>query len=107
MEPGSLQQNSWVDSFNGKARDELFDREVFDTILEARVLHDDWREIYNHRRPHSSLGYQAPAVFAAASRRWDTLIEGRPKKRGPVYCYSLHVGHPSPGLRRSPSIRRA
>lgn len=66
IEPGSPWQNPWVESFNGKARDELFDREVFDTILEARVLYDDWREIYNHRRPHSSLGYQAPAVFAAA-----------------------------------------
>lgn len=54
-----------VESFNGKARDELFAREVFDTILEARVLYEDWREIYDHRRPHSSLGYRAPADFAA------------------------------------------
>ncbi len=65
IEPGSPWQNPWVESFNGKARDELFDREVFDSILEAKVLYGDWREIYNHRRPHSSLGYRAPAVFAA------------------------------------------
>lgn len=65
IEPGSPWQNPWVESFNGKARDELFDREVFETILEANVLYDDWREIYNHRRPHSSLGYLAPAAFAA------------------------------------------
>jgi putative transposase len=66
IEPGSPWQNPWVESFNARARDELFDREVFDSILEAKVLYDDWREIYNHRRPHSSLGYLAPAVFAAA-----------------------------------------
>lgn len=66
IEPGSPWQNPWVESFNGKARDELFAREVFASILEAKVLYDDWREIYNHRRPHSSLGYLAPAVFAAA-----------------------------------------
>jgi len=65
IEPGSPWQNPWVESFNGKARDELFAREVFDSILEAKVLYDDWREIYNNRRPHSSLGYLAPAVFAA------------------------------------------
>jgi transposase InsO family protein len=55
-----------VESFNGKARDELFAREVFHSVLEAKVLYDDWREIYNHRRPHSSLGYLTPAVFAAS-----------------------------------------
>ncbi len=65
IEPGSPWQNPYVESFNGKARDELFARELFDTLLEARVLYDDWREIYNHRRPHSSLGHLAPAVFAA------------------------------------------
>ncbi len=66
IEPGAPWQNPYVESFNGKARDELFAREVFDTICEARVLYDDWREIYNHRRPHSSLDYRPPAVFAAA-----------------------------------------
>jgi transposase InsO family protein len=47
-------------------RDELFAREIFDTLMEARVLYRDWREIYNRHRPHSSLGYLAPAVFAAS-----------------------------------------
>ncbi|MGH7903024.1 MAG: integrase core domain-containing protein, partial [Candidatus Dormibacteraceae bacterium] len=55
-----------VESFNGKARDELFAREIFDSVFEARVLYDDWCDVYNRLRPHSSLGYMPPAVFAAA-----------------------------------------
>lgn len=78
IEPGSPWQNPWVESFNGKARDELFAREVFDTILEARVLYEDWREIYNHRRPHSSLGYRAPADFAAVFTKAELCIESGP-----------------------------
>lgn len=65
IEPGSPWQNPYVESFNGKVRDELFAREIFDTLLEARVLYEDWRDTYNRLRPHSSLGYLAPAVFAA------------------------------------------
>ena len=66
IEPGSPWQNPFVESFNGKARDELFAREVFDSVFEARVLYNDWCDAYNRVRPHSSLGYLAPAVFAAA-----------------------------------------
>ena len=66
IEPGSPRQNPFVESFNGKARDELFAREIFDSVIEARVLYDDWCHVYNRLRPHSSLGYMPPAVFAAA-----------------------------------------
>jgi putative transposase len=66
IEPGSPWQNPYVESFNGKLRDELFSREVFDTIMEARLLFDDWCDTYNRHRPHSALGYLPPAVFAAA-----------------------------------------
>jgi putative transposase len=66
IEPGSPWQNPFIESFNGKARDELFAREVFDSVFEARVLYNDWCDAYNRVRPHSSLGYLAPAVFAAA-----------------------------------------
>jgi transposase InsO family protein len=55
-----------VESFNGKARDELFAREIFDSVLEARVLYEDWRHAYNLHRPHRALGLQPLAVFAAA-----------------------------------------
>ena len=57
--------NAFVESFNSRARDELFAREIFDSILEAKVLYEDWRQAYNRLRPHSSLGYMPPAAFAA------------------------------------------
>jgi hypothetical protein len=50
-----------VESFNGKLRDELLDREVFERLLEAKVLIELWRVEYNTIRPHSSLGYRPPA----------------------------------------------
>lgn len=65
IEPGSPWENGYVESFNGKLRDELLSQEVFTSLLEARVLIEDWRREYNERRPHSALGYVAPAVFAA------------------------------------------
>ena len=50
-----------MESFNGKLRDELLNAEVFNSLLEARVLIEQWRQHYNTGRPHSSLGYQPPA----------------------------------------------
>ena len=64
IEPGSPWENGYVESFNGKLRDELLNREVFDTLLEAKVLIERWRRMYNTVRPHSSLGYRAPAPEA-------------------------------------------
>jgi putative transposase len=61
IEPGSPWENGYIESFNGKLRDELLDREIFTTLLEAKVLIEDWRQQYNHVRPHSSLGYRPPA----------------------------------------------
>ena len=65
IDPGSPWQNAYVESFNGKARDELLDVEEFSCLAEARVVIEDWRQDYNQRRPHSSLGWRSPAVFAA------------------------------------------
>jgi putative transposase len=56
--------NGYVESFNGTLRDELLAREQFDTLLEAKVLIERWRRHYNAVRPHSSLGYRAPAPEA-------------------------------------------
>lgn len=67
IEPGSPWENGYVESFNGKFRDELLDREVFDTLWEAKVLIERWREHYNRIRPHSALGYRAPAPEAVTS----------------------------------------
>ena len=64
IEPGSPWENGYVESFNGKLRDELLDREVFYTLLEVQVLTEQYRQTYNRIRPHSSLGYQPPAPEA-------------------------------------------
>jgi transposase InsO family protein len=64
IEPGSPWENGYIESFNGKLRDELLDREVFDTLLEAQVLTERWRRQYNTIRPHSALGYRSPAPEA-------------------------------------------
>lgn len=64
IEPGSPWENGYIESFNGKLRDELLDREIFDTLLEAKVLIERWRVEYNTVRPHSSLGYRPPAPEA-------------------------------------------
>lgn len=64
--PGSPWENAYSETFNGRFRDELLDREVFETLKEAKALVEDHRLDYNHRRPHSSLGYLTPAEFASA-----------------------------------------
>ena len=64
IEPGSPWENGYVESFNGKLRDELLNGELFLSLAEARWVIDRWRLDYNHRRPHSSLDYQTPATYA-------------------------------------------
>ena len=61
IEPGSPWENGYIESFNGKMRDELLNREIFTTLTEAKVLIEQWRKEYNQIRPHSSLGYRPPA----------------------------------------------
>jgi len=61
IEPGSPWENGYVESFNGKLRDELLNGEIFYTLQEAKVLIERWRQHYNHVRPHSALGYRPPA----------------------------------------------
>jgi len=64
IEPGSPRENGYIESFNGKLRDELLNREVFTTLTGAKVLIEQWRMEYNQLRPHSSLGYRPPAPEA-------------------------------------------
>ena len=66
IEPGSPWENGYAESFGSKLRDELLSAEVFETVAEAKALGLSWRLDYNHRRPHSSLGYRTPAEFAAS-----------------------------------------
>ncbi len=61
IEPGSPWENGYCESFNGKLRDELLDREIFYTLKEAQALIEKWRKQYNTFRPHSSLNYRPPA----------------------------------------------
>ena len=69
IEPGSPWENRYVESFNGKLRDELLNGEVLYSLKEARVLIEMWRKRYNGLRPHSSLGYRPPAPEAYPARK--------------------------------------
>jgi len=64
IERGSPWENGYIESFNGKLRDELLNREIFTTLEEAKALIEQWRREYNQVRPHSALGYQPPAPEA-------------------------------------------
>ena len=74
IEPGSPWKNGYIESFNGKIRDELLNGEIFTTLLEARVLIENWRREYNQIRPHSSLGYRPPAPQAIRSMEFKRMF---------------------------------
>jgi putative transposase len=99
IEPGSPWENGYVESFNGKLRDELLDREMFYSLPEAKVLIERWRRHYNQIRPHSSLGYRPPAPESIVSRVSDQrqrhekphedsgvplTVEGAPPRKTPT-----------------------
>jgi len=60
IEPGSPWENGYIESFNGKFRDELINREIVYTLKEEKKLIEKWQKEYNQVRPHSSLGYKPP-----------------------------------------------
>jgi putative transposase len=82
IEPGSPWENGYIESFNGKLRDELLDREVFDTLLETKVLVERWRQMYNTVRPHSSLGYRPPAPEATQPCSFASAVPQRTNRAG-------------------------
>ena len=65
IDPGSPWQNAWIESFNGRFRDELLNGWQFDSLLEARVIIEGWRIDYNWQRPHTAHGDLTPGEFAA------------------------------------------
>jgi len=65
IQKASPWENGYVESFNGRLRDELLDRELFLSLPEARVVLDEWRMDYNHRRPHGGLKWITPAAYVA------------------------------------------
>ncbi|WGM47151.1 hypothetical protein KOAAANKH_02026 [Brevundimonas sp. NIBR10] len=74
IDPGKPRQNGFVESFNGKFRDECLDEEVFTTLADARAVIDRWRHDYNHVRPHSARRFRvgdcaAEPLGKAAARR--------------------------------------
>jgi transposase InsO family protein len=81
IEPGSPWENGYVESLNGKLRDELLDGEVFYSLAEARVVIEGWRRHYNTGRPHSALGYRPPAPEVVL---WPSLPASRAMAPKPV-----------------------
>ncbi len=77
IEPGSAWENAYSETFISRFGDELLKREAFTSLLEAKVLVEEYRRHYNHDRPHSALGYQTPAEFGAlreSDRRADADV---------------------------------
>jgi putative transposase len=68
IQPGKPTQNGFIESFNGRVRDECLNEHWFSDIVHAMKTINNWRQYYNECRPHSSLNYQAPAEFAAGWR---------------------------------------
>lgn len=65
IDPGKPIQNAYIESFNGRLRDECLNQHIFKNLEEARGIIEAWRNEYNQFRPHSSLGYRTPAEYAA------------------------------------------
>lgn len=75
IQPGKPTQNAYIESFNGKFRDECLNDHWFSNLAEARAIIGAWRRDYNERRPHSALGYMTPAEVAAQHRTTVRNIE--------------------------------
>ena len=69
IEPGSPRENPFVESFNGRLRDELLNIEEFGSIAEAMVVIEDWRQEYNNYRPHSALEGRCPSEYAITTKK--------------------------------------
>ena len=78
IDPGKPVQNAYIESFNGRFREECLNLHWFTNLAEARRIIEAWRVDYNERRPHSSLNYRTPAEFAAYLEReivrWDKVV---------------------------------
>lgn len=87
IEPGSPWENGYAESFHSRLRDELFNVELFTSLLEAQVVTGDWQKYYNTTRPHSALGYRSPAAFAASCGNAGLVDSlGETKKPFPPPC---------------------
>jgi transposase InsO family protein len=95
IEPGAPWENAYCESFHSRFRDELLNGELFTSVQEAQVVTEDFRREYNHRRPHSSLGYLPPAAFAAACRAGCATLRmsyAPPARRGKALSTLIAAG---------------
>ena len=95
--PGKPIQNAFIESFNGRLRDELLNETLFTTLAQVRALLGRWRADYNDARPHSRLGWQTPAEFARTFPRRETAL------RNPTSSAPSPTAHPA--LQGNPNRR--
>ena len=100
--PGKPMQNGFCESFNGRMRDELLNESLFFGLDHARAKLDTWVDDYNHRRPHSALGYVTPAAYAA------NLAATCDRLRNPDQLRRSHVATPAPkGVNKNGTLKAA
>lgn len=75
IRPGKPVENAFIESFNGRLRDECLNVHQFASLVEAQAIIETWRMDYNHRRPHSSLGHLTPNEFVATQRQGKQIAE--------------------------------
>lgn len=106
--PGKPMQNGYMESFNGKMRDECLNEHVFGSLSEARATIEAWRIDYNEVRPHSSLGYQTPEEFAADWAEGETSANDRDIAPDASACHRArsHQGQACGGREGRPALTR-
>ena len=106
--PGKPMQNGYMESFNGKLRDECLNEHVFGSLSQARRIIEAWRIDYNEVRPHSSLRYQTPEEFAAVWAEGETGAKDRDiaPDASPCHRARSHQGQASGGREGRPALTR-
>jgi putative transposase len=103
IQPGRPVQNGYIESFNGRLRDECLKTEVFADLKDAREKVERWRQDYNQERPHSSLADRTPKEFARGVGQRPFALQ-MVNKAGPVACQGFAVaGHKAPALDTPPA----
>jgi len=100
IEPGAPWENGYAESFFSRLRDELLNRELFADLADAKALAASWQTQYNHRRPHSSLGYLTPAAYAQRCRRTSADESGGSAPKPPA----SKPPRKAPGKKRPQSV---
>jgi hypothetical protein len=100
IRPGKPVENAYIESFNGKFRDECLKQHVFTSLEDARAVTQAWRQDYNQNRPHSALNLSSPAEFAAKLKQGDTPIPARLLKMLARFRVSRHLLRPKRKARR-------